>query len=199
MADPIRWPAQAVDEAACDLAEPATKLLQQLSVLETHDDITKGTSLFTTPQSLQVVTSGALQSTKVSGLFASVGGAGGAAAAAWGAYQAEDLAVRATLVGAVAVILAAGLLSLSMVVSADVQARSAATVAQYRARASIAGTFLTMAGLAQRSAQPEQPPQVQGRNGTAPQTPPPGDDADDCVVLSTCVPLGLQVRLATSD
>jgi hypothetical protein len=145
----LKWPAHAIDDDAGDLAEPTATLLRGLSVLESAEDANTRTTVGGTPQSLQVITAGALQATKISGVFAGIGGLSGAATAAWAAFQAEDVSVRVALVGAVAVILAATVIAIALIVRSDVQSRSQATAAEYGARASIAGTFLVLAGVAQ--------------------------------------------------
>jgi hypothetical protein len=183
----IQWPANAIDDAATDLAAPTTTFLQDLYLLESKEDAETGTSLTRTPYSLQVITAGALDASKISGLLTGIGGVGGAAATAWAAYQAEDVAVRVTLIGAVAVILAAAFLAVALIVRSDVRSRSDATVAQYAARASVAERFLTLAARAQTPPAATSSQPVASSNGVAPAT-------DVCGLLSSVAAFSTAIK-----
>ena len=142
----VRWPQNAVDAEGDDLVEPIATLLRKLALLETKEDVKKGVRpLRGTPHSLQVITAGATEASKVAGIAASSAAVTGAIASAWSAYLATELALKIALVAAAGVIVAAGVIAIAIIVRSDVGARADATVAEYRARAVISAEFLRQA------------------------------------------------------
>ncbi len=129
------------------------KLLERVQLLGTDDDrktltdpkVTKWDG--DTPLSFQVIKSGAMQVTQtwtklarnvggVAALLAVIGGAVG------GFFKQFDVPVATALVAGGAVILAAIALSVAMIVSADLRARSLATAARTTGRATVTGDYL---------------------------------------------------------
>jgi hypothetical protein len=145
---PIKWPADAVDPSNTDLALPLRNLLQELNLLETqHDEEnSKRGGIGTTPWSLQAITAGSLQISKVvAALVTSLGGG----AAVWAAVKGFGISQhdpdRLAYIGAAAVIVSAMAFALAVIVRSDVTARAQATAAQYDARARCAAAFLETA------------------------------------------------------
>jgi hypothetical protein len=145
---PIKWPADAVDPSCTDLAVPLRNLLQELNLLETqHDEEnSKRGGVGTTPWSLQAITAGSLQLSKVvAALVTSLGGG----AALWAAVKGFGISQhdpdRLAYIGAAAVIVSAMALALAVIVRSDVMARAQASAAQYDARARCAAAFLETA------------------------------------------------------
>jgi hypothetical protein len=146
--NPIKWPADAVDPTNTDLCVPLRNLLQELNLLETqHDEEnSKRGGAGTTPWSLQAITAGSLQLSKVvAALVTSLGGG----AALWAAVKGFGISQhdpdRLAYIGAAAVIVSAMALALAVIVRSDVMARAQATAAQYDARARCAAAFLETA------------------------------------------------------
>lgn len=145
----VAWPADAIDASAGDLAVPLRNLLVELNILETKADQDASGKKFggkATPWSLQVITAGSLQLSKVvSGLVGALGGG----AALWAAIKGFALSQhdpdRLAYIGAATAIVAVVALALAVVVRSDVMARAQATAAEYEARAQTAAAFLAAA------------------------------------------------------
>lgn len=162
---PVRWPADAIDATSTDLGGPLRSLLEDLNFLETQQDQHDGVqALSTTPWSLQVITAGSLQISKVTATL--VGGLGGATAV-WAAIKGFWISQhdpdRLAYIGAAAVIVSVVAVALAIIVRSDVIARAQATAAEYDARARTAVAFLQTARPA-----PARPPRyvikIQGNN-----------------------------------
>ena len=105
---PIKWPADAVDASNTDLAGPLRDLLQELNLLETKQDQatsqSKGINA-STPWSLQVITAGSLQLSKVATVIvSSLGGGAAIWAAVKGFWISQHDPDRLAYIGAAAVI-----------------------------------------------------------------------------------------------
>jgi hypothetical protein len=118
---------------------PARTLLEDLNLLETKDDQLRGNSLWSTPWSLQVITAGATSVTK---WVASIGGVAGLMASIGTVVTAlnavDNVPLQLVSVGALAVVLSVTVLSVALMVRADVGARASVTAAEYQARALLA-------------------------------------------------------------
>lgn len=149
VAESVRFPGNATDATAEDLSAPLTRLLQNLSLLGTPDDLKKAdgasAAIFGTPQSVAIIEAGAT----ALGKWWSVALAGSAvvtgALAAWkGIWSGEHDVVRLGIVVAAALILSAIALALGAIVSSDVRGRAVGAAALFQARAGIATDFLTL-------------------------------------------------------
>ena len=114
----VRWPADAIDATSTDLGGPLRSLLEDLNLLETQQDQHDGVqALSTTPWSLQVITAGSLQISKVTATL--VGGLGGATAV-WAAIKGFWISQhdpdRLAYIGAAAVIVSVLAVSLAIIV-----------------------------------------------------------------------------------
>jgi hypothetical protein len=139
----VQFPGQPVDENGGDLAGPTATYLQELSLLETPDDVARGVSfVHGTPDSLQVISAGALSVTKIVSSIVATGGVGAVVAAMVRAFTASDVPVQVAFVAAAAVILASTIIALAVIVKSDVSGRAATTVAAYQARAQVAQQFM---------------------------------------------------------
>ncbi|MCA1702652.1 MAG: hypothetical protein LC808_05050 [Actinobacteria bacterium] len=122
----VRWPKNAIDPDGKDLVEPVASLLRQLALLESKADVEAGVRpVGGTPYSLQVITAGATSGAKIAGVAASSSSFIGALGSAYAAYNAGELPLKIALVSAVALILAAGVISVALIVRGDVSARAA--------------------------------------------------------------------------
>lgn len=142
----VKWPGDAAYAAdGGDVGEPIRSLLQGLRLLETPAQEREGVKLTQgTPVSLQVLTSGATSIAKWwTGLIATIGGGGTVLAAIdnWQADPANDTARSVAILG-VALLGSAVVLSIALIVRADVSGRAAATTAEYAARAQVAEAML---------------------------------------------------------
>ena len=150
---PIRWPADAVDSTGTDLATPLQRLLLELNLLESQPDVALNRKA-STPWSLQVITAGSLQLTKVtSGLIGTLGGAGAIWAAVKGFAISQHDPDRLAYIAAAAAIVSLVAIAIAIIVRSDVMARAHATAAEYDARARSAAAFLETARPA-----PQRPP-----------------------------------------
>lgn len=143
----VRWPAKAYNADGEDLSEPLQQLLMDLRLLQKPGETATATG---TPDSVQVMTSGATGMSKL--VVAAVGAVGGASAIATGlsgffdgflgTRGADAPLTRSAFLIAGALIAVAVAMALAIVVKADVTARARATAAQYEARAAVATALL---------------------------------------------------------
>lgn len=145
---PIKWPADAVDPSGADLAGPLRSLLEGLNLLETEDDKKKSQEKgnYSTPWSLQVITAGSFQLSKVgTALVATLGGGAAVWAAVKGFWISQHDPDRLAYIGAAALIVSVLAVAIAIIVHSDVMARAQATAAEYDARARSATAFLNTA------------------------------------------------------
>ncbi len=141
----VQWPGSAYSEAGDDLSPPVRQLLYDLRLLELPTEEGKG-GVLTTPQSLQVLTSGATALGK--GWATLVGLVSGGGAVLTGleglsGVGAGDALQRAVFVASSAVMLAAAAVSVAMIIKADMTARASASAAEYQARAAVTTAMLS--------------------------------------------------------
>lgn len=151
----VKWPAgKAYDESAEDLGLPIRNLLYGLRLLENPEDEGKGVGFKETPQSLQVLTSGATSVTKLYAALATAVGGGSALftgiTAIWGSFK--DLQ-QAVLMASAAVLGSAVVIAVAVMVRGDVSSRARAHAAEYEARAAVATAMIDSI----KSAMPEPP------------------------------------------
>jgi hypothetical protein len=145
----VQWPAKAYAPEGEDLAPPIKGLLTELRLLENPNPEEKVTWDGGTPQSLQVMTSGASAISKL--VVSLVAGGGGLAAIATGLNgfftsvgpdNLDTPLVRTAFILGGSVLGAAVVLALAVVVRSDVTARAHATAAQFQARGTVASALL---------------------------------------------------------
>lgn len=145
----VQWPAKAYASEGEDLSAPIKQLLTDLRLLESPLANEEVTWVKGTPQSLQVMTSGATSISKW--VAALVAGGGGLAAIAtglngfFGAVGPDELdtpLVRASFILGGSLLGAAVVLALALVVRADVSGRASSSAAQFEARAAVASALL---------------------------------------------------------
>ena len=146
----VQWPAKAYASEGDDLSAPIKQLLADLRLLENPLGNEKVSLIKGTPQSLQVMTSGATSIAKL--VVALVAGGGGLAAIAtglngfFGRVGPEGLdtpLVRSAFVMGGSLLGAAVVLALAIVVRADVSGRASSSAAQFEARAAVASALLS--------------------------------------------------------
>jgi len=131
-----------------DLLQPMQDLMRGLSVLPTAADISKNSAqaaIKGTPDSIAIIEAGGTALSK--GYAVVIAGLGGSAAVATGVtgfWDGEGNGVRIALTAGTAVFLAAAVIAIAMIVSADVGGRAAGAVAQYDARRQIAVSLLEL-------------------------------------------------------
>jgi hypothetical protein len=144
----LRWPGKGYDPEK-DLSQPMRQLLIDLSLLENPVPGEKVKWLAGTPLSLQVMTSGASTTVKLVGT--AIAGVGGLSTIAtglsgfFGKVGADNLdtpLVRTAFIFAGALMGMAVVVSLAIVVRADMSARAASAAAQFKARAEVASALL---------------------------------------------------------
>src|SRR3712207_4116978 len=147
----VQWPGNAYNPTGTDLSAPIKQLLKDMELLEErhHKDARgnvqelKATLWRGTPPGLQVISAGSLAISKsMAALIATLGGGGGAFAAVKGLFLESDRTLQASYVWAAAVCVAMSAVALSVIVGADVTARSRSMAAEYRARADVAAGLL---------------------------------------------------------
>jgi hypothetical protein len=147
LVEDVRFPGDAVDDAATDIQAATAELLRGLSVLETEEDAKKADDakvMWSTYPSLQVISAGAMSISKVATvLIAGLGGSSVIVPWATGFWEEADEVLKIAYLAFAAVVIAALLIALAIVVRSDVMARSEASAAQYAARASIAVSFVS--------------------------------------------------------
>jgi hypothetical protein len=142
----VKWPAgKAYDESAEDLGLPIRNLLYGLRLLENPKDEGTGGAFKETPQSLQVLTSGATSVTKLYAALATAVGGGsallGGITAFWGSFKDKDLQ-QAVLMASAAVLGSAVVIAVAVMVRGDVSGRARAHAAEYEARAAVATAMI---------------------------------------------------------
>ena len=123
-------------------------LLEGLNLLETEDDKKKSQEKgnYSTPWSLQVITAGSFQLSKVgTALVATLGGGAAVWAAVKGFWISQHDPDRLAYIGAAALIVSVLAVAIAIIVHSDVMARAQATAAEYDARARSATAFLNTA------------------------------------------------------
>ena len=142
----VQFPGVRVDPGGTDLAGPTATYLQELSLLESDADIAQGVSfIHGTPDSLQVISAGALSITKVVSGITATGGMAAVVAAIVRAFTASDVPVQVACIAAAAVVLASTIIAIALIVRCDVSGRAATTVAAYQARSQVAQQFMASA------------------------------------------------------
>lgn len=144
-----QWPGKAFNADTDNITDGLRALLQDTRLLETEADESKEVKLWQgTPQSLQVLTSGATALTKVwASLIAALGGGGAIIAAIstfWDRFGSgmEAAVQRSALMVAAGILGSAVVLAIALMVRADVTGRADAQAATYAARAEIAASFM---------------------------------------------------------
>lgn len=144
-----QWPGKAFNADADNITEGLRALLQDARLLETAGDEAKDVKVWAgTPQSMQVLTSGATTLTKVWASLTALLGGGGAILAAvstfWDRFGTgvEAAIQRSALMVAAGVLGSAVVLAIALMVRADVSGRARAQAATYAARATISVAFM---------------------------------------------------------
>lgn len=149
MAQPtVQWPTSPVAENSSDLLNPLTALLLNLNVLEGTDSSGKPLKpgLFSTPFSLQAITSGSTAISKwVGTAIAGLGGSATLLAGLRAFVGGLDDTVKVGWAATAAACLIATILGLAIILRADVTGRAKAAAAEYAARGAIAAQFLALA------------------------------------------------------
>jgi hypothetical protein len=156
---PVQFPGQAQDAKASDLSDPVVRLLQDLSLLGTKDELAGASTLgavFTgPPQSVAILEAGA---TAVSKWWSAALGTGitatGVVAAVKG-LGAGRTPLDSALVGDAALVIAAMSLTIAIIVGSDLHGRALGAAAQIRARADVATAFLAQARPAANGSVPD--------------------------------------------
>lgn len=168
----VQWPDGAYSTEGDDLSEPIQALLRDMHLLEqpAGDQAKVPWGLRnTTPFAMQVITAGSTALSKITTTVVAAFGGAAALGAAVLAFLQDDrnsAPLMLVLVGSVAVVLSATVLAIALIVRADLSARSAATSAEYRARAETAAALLQGFGRSRPSPAPEPRYWTKTRNGT---------------------------------
>jgi hypothetical protein len=159
------WPGNPYKADAADFIAPLSAVLQHLHVLEDTGE-EKLRTLTNTPFSYEVITAGATAfSRNWSVVLGALGGVGGITSVVKAlGYNSEHATQAATFTASAAVLFSATIVAIAIMVKADVQARGAASSAQYSARANIAAAMMASS----RYGRPVPPP--------APAPPPPASN-----------------------
>jgi hypothetical protein len=159
---PVQFPGQAQDAKASDLSDPVVRLLQDLSLLGTKDELagasTLGAVFSGPPQSVAILEAGA---TAVSKWWSAALGTGITATGVLAAVKgigAGKTPVDPALVGDAALVIAAMSLTIAIIVGSDLYGRALGAAAQIRARADVATAFLAQARPAANEPVPEAAP-----------------------------------------
>lgn len=148
----LQLPSGAVSTGS-DLWSPLQSLLVGLNVLPTDADLDKADGLAGLlqgpPQSVAILEAGATAAAKAWTALASVVGGGTVIwAAATDFWHGEKPGIQIALVGGAAFVLAACLIGIAMIVSADVRGRALGASAMYEARRTITIEFLRLSASA---------------------------------------------------
>jgi hypothetical protein len=144
----VRLPGNAIDTDATDVAAPAVALLRDINLLPTDQDMQQagspGAVLGGPPQSVALIEAGATAFAKwwAAGLGVTAAGIWGSIGVFWGDQPPETQRV---LLWIAAVVSAALVLSLGLIIGADLRGRAAASVATIGARATVAETMSRIA------------------------------------------------------
>lgn len=166
---PVQIPGDPVAPDQKDLATAVTGLLMPLRLLSDGNDAkaTEGAlaAFGKTPASLAVLEAPATALAKwwTAGV-AALGGSAAVVAAVKGFWSAQPTPVQIAVASGVAVIVAATIFAISLIVRADVQARSSSQAAEYAARAAVAVQFLQVTVPSQRTSGAEEA--LPGPNGS---------------------------------
>lgn len=143
MADDVVIPGKAVDDGQQDLKPPVRRQLEDLLLLPKSGESGDGfiTALTGPPQSVALIEAGATAATKwwSAGLSAVATVASGLLVGFWNSEASVE--VKMALIIGLAVLLAAVVVAIGMLLSADVRGRAAATVATVNARAQVAAAM----------------------------------------------------------
>jgi trimeric autotransporter adhesin len=142
MADhPVKIPGEPIDPAGSDVLSPLQDLLGGVNVLGGSQD--SGSAFSKPSQSVAILESGATALTKWwSGAVGAVGGLTAIAAVATRFWNSQTGDARVALLAATGAVLAAAVLALAIIISADVRSRANGATAVYAARAHITGKFI---------------------------------------------------------
>jgi hypothetical protein len=156
---PVQFPGQAQDAKASDLSDPVVRLLQDLSLLGTKDELagasTLGAVFSGPPQSVAILEAGA---TAVSKWWSAALGTGITATGVLAAVKglgAGRTPVDPALLGDAALVIAAMSLTIAIIVGSDLYGRALGAAAQIRARADVASAFLAQARTAANGSVPD--------------------------------------------
>lgn len=142
--DKVQWPGKAVDANGDDLSGPVQQFLRDLRLLEKKSDVA---SVFGTPASLQVITAGATSLGKVwPSIVAAIGGGSAIVTGLMGFGVGPDggnVVQRAAFTVSASLLASAVAIAIAIMVRADVNARSAASAAQFEARAAVTTAILS--------------------------------------------------------
>jgi hypothetical protein len=142
----VQFPEEAVNPAGADVLAPLKELQQGLQVLPADKDIAKAGASATfvgPPDSVAIIEAGATALSKWwSVAIAALGGTAVIISAVTKFWNGESPGVRIGLIAGMAAFLAASVLAISVIVSADLKGRAQGMVALYAARADIANQFL---------------------------------------------------------
>jgi hypothetical protein len=138
----VLWPESVTGNSVKDLATPLVTLLIDVGVNPKPEDAatnpTRGT-----PASVAIIEAGATAfSRHASQALTALGGVSVLTAAFAAFWKGSVAGVQITLLAASGLVLAASVLAIALVVSADVRARGTGAAAQYNARARIADAYL---------------------------------------------------------
>jgi hypothetical protein len=144
----VRLPGDAIDAEGQDVSAPAVALLGEVNLLPSDDDMKKAGSpaavVAGPPQSVALIEAGA---TALAKWWA--GGLGAAAVGVWGSiglfWSEQPPETQRVLLWIAAIVSATLVLSLGLIISADIRGRAAASVATIGARATVAETMTHVA------------------------------------------------------
>lgn len=142
----VQIPGQILNANQKDILGPLKELQQGLGLLPTDTDIAKSGVAATfvgPPDSIAIIEAGATALSKWwSVVIAGLGGTAVITSAVTKFWDGQKGGERIALIGGMAGLLIAALITISIIVAADVKGRAQGTVAIYAARASIATHFL---------------------------------------------------------
>jgi hypothetical protein len=147
-AEPV-WPSDSLKSLGTELSAPIMELLENIRGLDlpknrdggVKDDTLTAVSWKGTPESVQVITAGATAFSKWwAGVVAAVGGLGAVGTIV--NQGLDKVAGNPAMMGSLAIIIAAALLSIAIIVRSDLMARAQATTARRGARATVVEAFL---------------------------------------------------------
>jgi uncharacterized protein YaiE (UPF0345 family) len=138
----VLWPESVTGNAVNELAKPLVTLLIDLGINPKPEDAAANPTSGT-PSSVAIIEAGATAFSKhASVALTALGGVSVITAALATFWKSSVPGVQITLLAASGFGLAASLLAIALVVSADVRARGTGAAAQYEARARIADAYL---------------------------------------------------------
>jgi hypothetical protein len=196
-----------------DNTQELIKLLNSLELLPAPGSTPPTGTFEVGDKDFQVLKAGVTKITSwVSRIIAVAGGAGAVWAAVEAYFNHSRPGLQITLVAAAAAIIGLAALSLSLVIGADLRARSIGTAALYQARGQVAAAFEALqgaqpapaagagpAGIAPAVAAPQPGPGAEAVTASAPAAPPTAWAGDLPISLLALATSGTQVRARVKD